>query len=47
MKTPNKEKLKELFPNVKQGTAPWAKKKPKKKTKKIYHSQDYEAKKDD
>ena len=32
MKTPNKEKLKQIFPQVKEGTAPWAKK-PKKKKK--------------
>ena len=29
MKTPNKEKLKQIFPNVK-ATAPWAKKEEKK-----------------
>lgn len=34
MKTPDKEKLKQIFPQSKEGTAPWAKKKPKKKVKK-------------
>ena len=34
MKTPNKEKLKQIFPNAKEVKTPWAKKEKKPKRKK-------------